>query len=273
MGTARLHRTARRTATRMSLPRFVIHWLVKLRLIWIILVAFLFLSGCVRYDVGVTFSDANHGTIVQQIHLSEQLTGVSRATANIWLDKLTQQAQQLGGKANHPTEQDLVITIPFYNAKDLTNKFDQFFQVVTSVGDRTDSPSSHLQIRTNNLILWQRNRLEYDLDLRSLTVIPDANNAATLLINPQDLLVLDFSLNTPWGAQSLPESLEPTVHRQGKQLSWSLKPGTVNHLEAVFWLPSPLGIGLTIIVVLVVTGMFLKAWRNPSSLIDSLEGQ
>ncbi|QYO63629.1 DUF3153 domain-containing protein [Leptolyngbya sp. 7M] len=220
MGTARLQRlhrsAAKRTATRPSLPRIVIYWLIKLRLLWLILVAFLFLSGCVRYDVGLSFADANHGSLVQQVHLSQQLTGVSRATANLWLDRLTEQAQQLGGTVKRSTEQDLVITIPFYNAKDLTTKFDRFFQSVTSTEAKprsslTDStsgsPTSHLQIRTSNLLLWQRHRLEYDLDLRSLVVLPEANNAATLLVNPQDLLALNFSLNTPWGAQTLPDSL------------------------------------------------------------------
>lgn len=281
MGTARLQRlhrsAAKRTATRPSLPRIVIYWLVKLRLLWLILVAFLFLSGCVRYDVGLSFADANHGSLVQQVHLSQQLTGVSRATANLWLDRLTEQAQQLGGTAKRSTEQDLVITIPFYNAKDLTAKFDRFFQAVTSTeanprSSLTDStsgsPTSHLQIRTNNLILWQRHRLEYDLDLRSLVVLPDADNAAALLVNPQNLLALNFSLNTPWGAQTLPDSL--AARQQGKQLIWSLQPGTVNHIAAVFWLPSPLGIGAVVIVTLVVGGMFVKAWRDPSSLIDSL---
>ncbi|HEY9663337.1 MAG TPA: DUF3153 domain-containing protein, partial [Allocoleopsis sp.] len=125
-----------------------------------------------------------------------------------------------------------------------------------------------LQIQTRNLILWKRHHLQYDLDLRSLSVIPDADNAATLLVNPKDLLNLEFTLNTTDGAQSLSSTLSPTVRRQGKQLVWSLQPGEVNHLEAIFWVPSPLGIGAAIIVALVLGGMFAKAWLNPSSLIE-----
>jgi hypothetical protein len=39
---------------------------------------------------------------------------------------------------------------------------------------------------------------------------------------------------------------------------WTLKPGQLNHLEAVFWLPSPLGIGTLVIVLLVLGGFYLK---------------
>lgn len=277
--TAHVHRFASRrsAAGKPTILRSILHWVIKLRLVWLILVAFLFLSGCVRYDVGVTFTDANHGTIVQQVRLSDQLTGVSRATANLWLDKLAEQAQQLGGETQHLNDRELVMTIPFYNAKDLAAKFDRFFQAITTTqleGKRSKSKNassvvSHLQIRTNNLVLWQRNRLNYELDLRSLSIIPDATNTATLLVNPKDLLALKFTLNTPWGAQSIDATpLSPTVQRQGKRLVWTLVPGEINHLEAVFWVPSPIGIGLLVIVVFVVTGMFLKAWQQPSSLID-----
>lgn len=269
-------RSSARRSAKTPLQSFG-RWTVKLRLLWIILVAFLLLSGCVRYDVGVTFTDANHGTIEQQIRLSNQLTGVSRAAANLWLDKLSEQAEELGGQAKHPTDRELRITIPFYNAKDLTTKFDRFFQVLTETGfqdDRAHSASpasvnSQFQIQTNNLIVWQRHRLTYDLDLQSLSIVPNSTDTATLLVNPQDLLTLEFTLNTPWGAESLAASpVASTVRRQGKQLIWPLQSGAVNHLEAVFWVPSPIGIGLVVIVVLVVAGMFLKAWQNPSSLID-----
>lgn len=264
---------AKRTARNSSILQLILRWLVKLRLIWIILIAFLFLSGCVRYEVGLTFQDANHGTIVQHVQLSNQLTGVSRATANLWLDQLAAQAQQLGGKTRHPSEREWVMTIPFYNAKDLATKFDRFFQVVTAAsfaGKRSmeSAPVSQFQIQTNNLILWQRNHLQYDLDLRSLAVIPDADNTATLLINPKDLLNLEFTLNTADGAQSVNSSVSPIIRKQGKQLVWSLQPGEVNHLEVIFWVPSPIGIGAAVIIVLVIGGMFAKAWTNPSSLIE-----
>lgn len=278
-------------------------WWLNLKL-WLILIAFLLLSGCVRYEVGVTFVDANHGTIVQRVRLDDQITGVSQATAMIWLDHLAAQTQQLGGQVKHPSQQELIMTIPFYNAKDLGRKFDPFFQAMTDArlpDRRLDqlpaqlpeqpqaqsrlAPISRLQIQTRNFLLWQHHQLTYDLDLSSLSIIPTVTPTKAFVIDPQELLHLEFALNTPWGAeanlptndlnpQQSPNSLIqdnvllPTVHRQGKQLIWSLKPGKINHLEASFSLPSPLGIGAVVIVVAVGAGMFLRAWNHPSSLID-----
>ncbi len=271
---------------------FSLRWWLNLKL-WLILIAFLLLSGCVRYDVGINFVDANHGTMVQHIRLDDQITGISQATVKIWLNQLVTQTQQLGGQIQHPSEQELVLTIPFYNAKDLSRKFDQFFQALTDAGlpeQRSDQrlaksgsvPISRFQIQTRNFLLWQRHRITYDLDLRSLSLIPTITPTKAFVIEPTDLLKLELTLNTPWGAQSdpldnyraalpnslTPEFLLPTVQRQGKRLVWSLKPGKINHLEADFALPSPLGIGAVVIVIAVLTGMLLRAWQYPSSLID-----
>lgn len=267
----------------------IIRRVMQRRLLWIVLISFFLLSGCVRYDVGIQFSDSNHGSITQRIRLDNQVTGVSRATALIWLNQLAQQAEQIGGQARQPSEQELLITIPFHNVKDLNHKFDGFFQAVTDVhlvsqkarqNQLPVTPVSQFDLQTHNLFLWQWQRLTYDLDLRSLSTISTLTNTKAFLIDPQDLLRLEFTLNTPWGARSgqppdqssstnpSPQSLTPFSRRQGKQLVWTLKPGTVNHLEAVFWLPNPIGIGTTLIVVTVLLGMFLKAWNHPSSLID-----
>jgi hypothetical protein len=247
--------------------------LVKTRLFWVILVAFLFLSGCVRDDVTLTFQDANHGMITQQVQLNPQLTGVSRAAAELWLDKLGQQTEALGGRVRHDSAREWVMTIPFYNVKDLSQKFATLAEAVVGpqlplAPAQSTAPLSRLTVHTNNLILWQRYHLRYDLDLRSLSLVPSASETTALLINPQDLLSLEFRLRTPWGAQ-VPEgatSLTPTS--QFHTLIWALKPGQFNHLEALFWVPSPIGIGLLVIVGLVLLGMFLKAWTNPASLID-----
>ncbi len=245
--------------------------LLKTRLFWVILVAFLFLSGCVRDDVTLTFRDANHGSMTQQVRLSPQLTGVSRAAAELWLDKLAQQTESLGGKVQHGSPREWTLTVPFYNVQDLTHKFAALSEAV--VGSQMSSAESaaslsRLTVHTNNLILWQRYRLRYDLDLRSLSLVPGASDAKTLLINPQELFNLEFRLKTPWGAEvpADADALTPAV--QSHTLVWMLKPGQFNHLEALFWVPSPIGIGLLIIVGLVLLGMFLKAWTNPASLID-----
>lgn len=253
--------------------RFPKRWWLSFKL-WLILVAFLLLSGCVRYDVGINFVDANHGTMTQHVRLDEQITGVSRATVALWLDQLAERTQQLGGQVKYPSAQELVITIPFYNAKDLSSKFDQVFRAITDerlATQQSDQPLSRFQIQTRNFILWQRHQLTYDLDLRSLSIIPTITATKAFVIDPQDLLNLEFTLNTPWGAEPnlLEDAVPPMIQRQGKQLVWSLQPGKINHLEASFSLPSPLGIGALLIVVAVLAGMFLRAWKYPSSLIAS----
>jgi len=263
----------------------------KLHILWIVLISFFLLSGCVRDDVSLSFRDANHGVLTQRIRLSSQLVGINRATADLWLKALIEQTQQIGGTVQQPAKSEWVMTLPFNNVNDLVQKFGQFQQVIerqtnpgsspgSSPGSRQSErdsaqfqPVSNLQIATNNLILWQRYHLSYDLDLRALGIVPNVKNTATVLVNPQELLVLVFELKTPWGAR-LPthvatDTLSPEVYRKGRELVWMLQPGAANHLEAVFWLPSSVGIGGALIAGLVIIGMFLKAWIAPASQIVS----
>jgi hypothetical protein len=88
-----------------------------------------------------------------------------------------------------------------------------------------------------------------------------------MLLSPGGLLELDFSLNTPWGAESIETvagALVPASYSDGKQLVWKLKPGEINYLEAVFWVPSPVGIGAVIIAFLVFVGIGLKYQLLPA---------
>lgn len=268
--------------------RQLIRQIIRLRLVWIILVAFLLLSGCVRDDLGLSFRDANHGTLTQQIRFSSQLVGISQVGADLWLEALSKQTTQMGGKVGHPAEREWLLTVPFHNVKELEQKFEQFEGLIersassrssstsspTSSSTARPAPISTLKIASNNLILGQRHHLSYDLDLRSLGIVPNVTNTATVLVDPKELLVLDFQLKTPWGAR-LPKTatantLAPAVYRNGKQLVWTLKPGEANHLEAVFWLPSSVGIGSAFILGLVIIGMFLKAWVEVSDPVAQI---
>jgi hypothetical protein len=89
-----------------------------------------------------------------------------------------------------------------------------------------------------------------------LGLISSKGNALT---NTGSIIDLEFSLNTPMGASSVEKaeySIEPV--KNNKQLSWKLKPGQLNHIEAVFWLPSPVGIGTLLIVLFVGLGIYLR---------------
>lgn len=231
-----------------------------------------FLTGCVQYDLGVNFNNTNRGEIVQSIKLGEKLTAFSSETAEEWLNSIEDRASQLQGRTKRISDRELIVTIPFNNGRELEEKFNEFFN---PTGDRKsesdastagDLPEFKSQIALNqgNFLIAVRNRLSYDLDLRSLEVIsPNAN----IVVNPGSLLQFEFRLNTPWGASSVTKAenaISPESLQDGHQLIWMLQPGQINHLEAIFWLPSPLGIGAIAIALFVAGGIYLKSRMSPA---------
>lgn len=235
---------------------------VRTRFLWIILLASLLLSGCVQYDIGVNFGSPNQGTIVQQIKLGERFISFSGDSAQEWLDSIEHRARQLQGQIKR-SNQEITVEIPFNNGAEMAAKFNKFFnpdgqqnRAVKSTADEIPSLDSQLSLTQNNLLLLLRNRLSYDLDLRSSLFSATSN----VQVNSREILDLKFSLLTPWGARSIENesSLHPESASQGRQLTWTLKPGQLNHLEAVFWLPSPLAIGTVVIILLVVAGFYLR---------------
>ena len=157
------------------------------------------------------------------------------------------------------------MTIPFSNGRELERKYNTFFNSKHSskspakkVESESELPKieSNLLLKQSNFLLLVRNKLIYDLDLRSLALISTKGNVLT---NAGSIIDVEFSLKTPWGAdniQKTEDSIEPLV--DNKQLSWKLKPGQLNHIEAVFWLPSPIAIGTLLIVLFVVLGIYLR---------------
>jgi hypothetical protein len=226
-------------------------------------------TGCVQYDVGVNFESQTRGEIVQHIKLGERLTSFSSETVRDWLNSVEQRVRLLNGKTKRLSETEVMVTIPFNNGAELENKFNQFYNPIAQTGKKspvasrleTDLPKfeSHMDVKQNNLLLVLRNRLSLELDLRSLSLL--SSNGSPLL-SPGGLLELDFSLNTPWGAENIETTvagaLVPQSYQQGKQLVWKLKPGEINYLEATFWIPSPVGIGALIIALFVAAGVALK---------------
>jgi Protein of unknown function (DUF3153) len=237
-----------------SITNVILRQFIKLRLLWFILVAALFLSGCVHNDVSVGFSDANHGEIVQHIRLKSQRasldSSLDEAIATTWVESLEQRTKALGGSTRHPEAQEWLMTIPFHNAKDLESKFNQLFR--SQSAQKSDLPTSRLQIKTKNRLMWQRHYLQYDLDLRSLR--------ASLQGDLSESLDLEFRLKTPWGAQVpiADDQLAADFRKSGWQLVWKLKPGVMNHIEAVFSVPNLLGIGFVVISLMIIGGASVK---------------
>jgi hypothetical protein len=262
-------------SNRFSLMRTIRTIWSRWRLLWVIFLASLLLSGCVEYDVGVNFESQTHGEIVQHIQLGEQLRSFSSLTVQQWLDSVKRRSQQLGGKTQRISDQEMVVTIPFNNGAELEEKFNQFFNPVDSKKSRSDAKlepelpeiKSHLTVNQNNWLFAIRNRLIYDLDLRSLGVLSSEGN---VLVSPGELVDVKFSLNTPWGARTIQSAADDTsLEKQGNQLVWALTPGQLNHLETVFWVPSPIGIGAFLIILLVAAGGYLKYQLLPALGIGS----
>jgi len=243
--------------------------------VWLVVLTSLLLSGCVKYDVGVNFNHSNSGELVQHIKLGERLTSFSGDYVYAWLDSIESRARKLEGKARRISQEEIIVTIPFSNGQELQTKFNEFFsshnnQKVQNKTIESDSElpkiESNLLLFQNNFLLLVRNRLIYDLDLRSLALIANKGNVLT---DAGAILDLEFSLKTPWGAKNIQlteNAVEP--EKQGNQLVWRLQTGELNHIEVVFWLPSPLGIGGLLIVLFVLGGLYLRYTFMPDPRVQ-----
>lgn len=237
-----------------------------LRSLCLAVLAIVCLSGCVDYGISVEFASPHQGELVQHIHFGEQLNVLGSSTVQEWLQAIDQRATALGGKVQRRPNQDVVVRIPFHSSHELEQRFNWFF----TGDDRGHGASqllpeipSRLTIHHSNFLVAERDELHYDLDLRSLGV---TSLDGSILVSPSSLIDLQFTLETPLGAvgQSRGATGLPRRNHQGKRLVWTLVPGEQNHLEARFWLPSPLGIGGVVITGIVLIGMYLKypVWFN-----------
>ncbi|MBW4554839.1 MAG: DUF3153 domain-containing protein [Trichormus sp. ATA11-4-KO1] len=248
---------------------------LKNPILWLVLLTSLLLSGCVQYDVGVNFDSSNRGELVQHIKLGERLTTFSGDYVYEWLNSIERRARQLEGKAQRLSQEEIIVKIPFSNGQELQEKFNEFFnsranQKAEAVPSESESElpkiESNLLLDQNNFLLLVKNRLIYDLDLRSLSLIASKGN---VLADPGSILDLEFSLKTPWGARNIQQTetaIQP--EKKGKQLIWQLRPGELNHIEVVFWLPSPLGIGSLLIILFIWGGIYLRYTFMPDPRIQ-----
>jgi hypothetical protein len=246
------------------------------RFLVLLLIASLTLSGCVKYDVGVSFDNSNSGELIQHIKLSDRLTSFSGDSVQEWLNSIERRARKLEGKAKRISPDEVIVTIPFSSSQELETKFNKFFNPNRNVKlnqDKTQPESdipdiqSLLRVDQNNFLLAVRNRLTYDIDLRDLGIISTPNKTQNnTVINSTSIIDLEFALKTPLGVKNveIPEIenlLIPDKQTNG-QLAWHLQPGELNHIEVVFWLPSPLGIGSLLIIIIVGVGIYLKNKKN-----------
>ena len=227
------------------------------------------LTGCVRYDVGLNFDSPYKGKIVQHIKIAQQLTSLDNADIRRWFNSIESQARQFKGKVKKISSEELLITIPFNNGKELTSKFNQLFHSdipVTSALDINENTElikldSFIDLQQSNLLLFERNSLDLVIDLRALNIL---NSQSKINLDSDRAFDLEFRLNTPLIAYSIsePDNLQP-INNAAKQLTWRLQPGKVNHIQAIFLLPNPIGIGTIIIILLGIAGFYLKYRRFP----------
>jgi hypothetical protein len=233
------------------------------------------LGGCVRSDLAINIAGQGNGQLVEQLQLPPQLSGRE------WLTKIQNQARQVGGNSRLLGPQSLEVTIPFRSGPELSQRWQRFWQPLAqtenlkkrSQGNPSPLPPlpSNLQLQEQNFLLLLRGHLRYDLDLRSLGV---QTQTGETLLSPDVLLNLHTSLTAPWGARPVNSPVKgltkpaaetaqttvinPGVVRQGQTLTWTLQPGYLNHLEAVYLYPSPVGWAAVAAGLLVAAGWYFK---------------
>lgn len=208
----------------------------KRSLLLVSLLLTLTLSGCVQYETTIRFQSFNAGELVQHVRIEPQLYQLDKPAVDRWISSIKQRTQALGGQLQHSSQLDLTATLPFHTAQELTEKFAAFFSGAAASG----SIAPQLEIQENNFLLASRYRLDYDVDLSSLT-----NNLSPASTKSSDLSFA-LSLQVPSGPWSLSQR-------------WQLPIGQPHHPQATFWLLNPLGIGGVLIIGLVVVAYRLHS--------------
>jgi len=217
------------------------------------------LTGCVRYDVGIQFPQANSGTMIQHIKLGEQLTSFSEKEGNNWLNSIERRALKLHGKSKRISPEELVVTIPFNNGQDLVEKFNQFFIpefAQNSKQKKADTNSNSLldlsakmSIKQNNLLFIERNTLKFNADLTPLGVVSSEGN---IIISSGDLIDLQIQFNFPLGAKMITNEFATWEKLPDNQYNINLSAGQINELTAIFWLPNYIGLGTGAIALFII---------------------
>ncbi|MBF2098875.1 MAG: DUF3153 domain-containing protein [Gloeomargaritaceae cyanobacterium C42_A2020_066] len=216
--------------------------------VWIGVVAF-GLGGCVQYDLAAQFNWRGRGEWVQQVTLSEPLVRFGGPAVQSWIEGLQGRTRQLGGQVTRPAERVLELRLPFADPQELATSLATFFQ-----DPEAESPAGRVVWVQTPWGLVTQNRLTYDLDLRPLATWLAQGEVVEA---PETWVDLTFRVLAPWGVQPGPET-SPAAQRLGDGVAWTLQPGQVYHLEAVFWLPDPVGLAALMTAILVALGLWLR---------------
>ncbi len=220
------------------------------------------LSGCVKYDTGVNFSSLNYGEIVEHIQLGEQIKSFDRQAVKTWIVSIERRTKEAEGKMERISDREFQIVIPFNNVRELVSKIDRYFNP-TPVKQGRATFNAHMQINQSNLLVAVRNQLIYDIDLRLLK-----SSDSQTAVAAQNFVDLNFSLQSPWGVSNsdATKNIVGVKALNKDRVQWQLKPGELNHLDAIFWLPNPLGIGAVLIILISCGGYYFKYRQLPWQL-------
>jgi hypothetical protein len=231
----------------------------QIRYLLIAAIASLLLTSCVDSDLSIRFDSPTHGQLTQTIHLSDRLS----APTEQLFKRLTDQAKALSGRARQIDDNTLQVFLPFSSSEQLVERFNAFYDGAPSSNSDplglalysgTPPVSAHLALQQTNYLFALRNHLTYDLQIASQPA-HSASDQASSKLNDLSWLNLDFHLSTPWGVTL---SNPPPKTVQNQTVSWHLSADRPQHIEATFWLPSPIGIGAGAIALFCLLGYLVK---------------
>ncbi|WP_310484060.1 DUF3153 domain-containing protein [Chamaesiphon sp. VAR_48_metabat_403] len=242
-----------------------LHGFINRQLIIVFLTISLGLSGCVKYDTGINFTNISDGEIVEHIQLGEQLNTFSQNAVKTWIASIRQRTMQAQGHLERLSDREYKVTIPFNNPQELVTKIARYFNPNSTQSGTGPQLNSQMQIDRSNFFLVIRNHLTYDIDLRALSI--DTVDAK-ISVDATNSVNLNFSIYSPWGVKNIATDRQVVTIATSdpNQLTWQLKPGRVNHIDAIFWLPNPLALGAVVIVLISAIGYYIKYRQLPWQL-------
>jgi len=227
------------------------------------------LSGCVKYDTGVHFSSLGDGEIIEHIYLSEQLNSFSQTAVQTWLNSIEQRTIAEQGRLERLNDREFRVIIPFDNPQQLVTKVNRYFNSDLNSESKSQFKAV-MRIDRSNFLVVIRNHLVYDLDLRSIAAKSLSGTVTTtpkVSIDANNPIDLDFSVQSPWGIKNISgNGANVSSDNENRQMTWQLKSGQIDRIDAVFWLPNPLGIGAVTIGLISIAGYYLKYRQLPWQL-------